>query len=77
LLLCCSKADGTQLKKTLGGNALTAVSFAAAHAGAALAEKQLFLHLASFFHQQMPGKFTLPRPMVNILNGRWGAALGL
>jgi len=63
------KADGTQLKKTFGGNALTAVSFAAAHAGANLLDKQLFLHLASFFHAQLPAKYTLPRPMVNILNG--------
>lgn len=63
------KADGTQLKKNLGGNALTAVSFAVAHAGAAVANKELFLHLAKFFHGQVPAQFSLPRPMVNILNG--------
>jgi enolase len=63
------KADGTQLKQTFGGNALTAVSFASAHAGASLAEKELFLHLATFFHPSAPAKYTLPRPMVNILNG--------
>jgi len=66
-LLC--KIDGTPLKKKLGGNSLTATSFALAHAGAFLTEKQLFLHLASFFHNQLPNKYTLPRPMVNILNG--------
>jgi len=63
------KLDGTNLKTVLGGNTLTATSFAFAHAGAALAEKQLFLHLASFFHNELPAKFSLPRPMVNILNG--------
>jgi len=65
------KADGTRLKTNLGGNALTACSFAIAHTGAILSEKQLFLHLASFFHKegQLPAKYTLPRPMVNILNG--------
>jgi len=63
------KADGTKLKTKLGGNALTAVSYAAAHAGAALANKELFLHLAGFFHLQAPATFSLPRPMVNILNG--------
>jgi enolase len=63
------KLDGTQLKTKLGGNAICASSFALAHAGAFLAEKQLFLYLSSFFHNQAPAKYTLPRPMVNILNG--------
>lgn len=62
-------ADGTQLKTKLGGNAITAASFAIAEAGAKLANKELYLHLASFFHANMPAKFSLPRPMVNIVNG--------
>jgi len=62
-------ADGTQLKTKLGGNAITAASFAIAEAGAKLANKELYAHLASFFHQQVPTKFSLPRPMVNIVNG--------
>lgn len=62
-------ADGTQLKTKLGGNAITAASFALAEAGAKVANKELYLHLASFFHQTLPTKFSLPRPMVNIVNG--------
>ncbi len=50
---------------------MTAVSFAVAHAGANVQNKQLFLHLASHFHgaNALPNQFKLPRPMVNILNG--------
>lgn len=66
-LLCA--ADGTSLKKVLGGNAITAASFALAEAGAKLSNKELYVHLASFFHPSMPTKFSLPRPMVNIING--------
>ena len=62
-------ADGTPLKKNLGGNAITAASFALAEAGAKLSNKELYLHLASFFHAAVPSKFSLPRPMVNIVNG--------
>lgn len=62
-------ADGTPLKKNLGGNAVTAASFALAEAGAKVAGKELYAHLASFFHAQKPAKFSLPRPMVNIVNG--------
>jgi enolase len=65
-ILCA--ADGTQLKKNLGGNAITAASFAIAEAGAQLSNKELFLHLAAFFNSTTT-KFSLPRPMVNILNG--------
>jgi enolase len=62
-------ADGTQLKSKLGGNAVTATSFAIAEAGALLLQKELFLHLGESFHQTLPAKLSLPRPMVNILNG--------
>eukprot|EP00823_Brevimastigomonas_motovehiculus_P004879 TRINITY_DN3341_c0_g1_i1.p1 TRINITY_DN3341_c0_g1~~TRINITY_DN3341_c0_g1_i1.p1 ORF type:complete len:515 (+),score=96.66 TRINITY_DN3341_c0_g1_i1:33-1577(+) len=65
------KADGTAFKTKLGGNSLTAISFALAEAGAALTEKPLFYHLASCFHNhtQIPTRFSLPRPMSNVLNG--------
>lgn len=78
------QADGTRLKTNLGGNAITAASFALAEAGAKVQEKELYLHLAAAFHtgngngssgsgsgsaSQLPSKFSLPRPMVNILNG--------
>lgn len=66
-LLCA--ADGTQLKKNLGGNAITAASFALAEAGAKIANKELYAYLAPFFNATVPEKFSLPRPMVNIVNG--------
>lgn len=65
------QADGTRLKTKLGGNAITAVSFAVAEAGAFVTQTELFLHLAKFFYPagQVPSSFSLPRPMVNIING--------
>eukprot|EP00455_Lapot_gusevi_P033621 TRINITY_DN367_c0_g1_i3.p1 TRINITY_DN367_c0_g1~~TRINITY_DN367_c0_g1_i3.p1 ORF type:complete len:490 (-),score=239.30 TRINITY_DN367_c0_g1_i3:72-1541(-) len=67
-VLC--KTDGTELKTRLGGNALTAASFAVAEAGAKLANKELFEYFAqAFYGDQQPAQFTLPTPMCNILNG--------
>lgn len=64
------KADGTELKTVLGGNAITASSFALAEAGAALTDTPLFLYLSAAYHgANKPAKYTLPRPLVNILNG--------
>ena len=64
-------ADGTELKTKLGGNAITAASFAVADAGALLAKRELFLHLADAYWGKgtTPARYFLPRPMVNILNG--------
>ena len=64
-------ADGTELKTKLGGNAITAASFALADAGALNEKKELFLHLAEAYWGvgATPAKYFLPRPMVNILNG--------
>lgn len=64
-------ADGSELKTNVGGNAITAASFAIAEAGARLAEKELFLHFANAFfgEKDLPKKFKLPTPMVNVLNG--------
>lgn len=45
----CRAKDGTQLKETLGGNAITAASYALAEAGAFVKEVELFDHLASAF----------------------------
>lgn len=54
----------------LGGNAATAVSFAVAEGAAFVQDVQIFEHLARIFHgNNVPEKFSLPRPMVNILNG--------
>lgn len=56
------KLDGTENKENLGANALLAVSLASAHAAANFEKKDLFDYLGN-------GKFTLPVPMMNIING--------
>lgn len=64
------KADGDPLKKNLGGNAITAASFAIASAGATLANEELFHYLARAYHEDTKDmKFRLPTPLANILNG--------
>ena len=57
------QADGTENKDKLGANALLAVSLATAHASANAQGKPLFECLATENH------FTLPVPMMNIING--------
>jgi len=60
--------DGTPTKSRLGANALLGVSMAAAKAAAAAASRPLYAHIA-----QLAGRtgsdYTLPVPMMNILNG--------
>jgi len=58
--------DGTPTKSRLGANALLGVSMAAAHAGAASNRLPLYRHLGSLYGTST---FTLPTPMMNILNG--------
>jgi enolase len=62
--------DGTPTKSRLGANALLAVSMAAARAGAAAETRPLYEHLASL-NGGVPagGRYVLPVPMMNILNG--------
>jgi len=55
--------DGTDNKSKLGANALLAVSLANAHAAANEQKKPLYASLNS------SGKFVLPVPMMNIING--------
>ena len=55
--------DGTDTKSRLGANALLAVSMAAAHAAAKAGEVPLYRYLNS------SGEFTMPVPMMNIING--------
>lgn len=63
--------DGTKTKSRLGANAILAVSLASAKAGALAKNIPLYEHLhnlAGF------GEYTLPTPMVNIVNGGQHAA---
>ena len=59
--------DGTQLKEKYGGNTTTAASFLFADAGANLSEKPLYEYLADIYGYS--NNFSLPIPMVNIING--------
>jgi len=58
--------DGTPTKSKLGANALLGVSMAAARAEAAAKRTPLYKHLAALYGGN---RFTLPVPMMNILNG--------
>jgi enolase len=58
--------DGTATKSELGANALLGVSMAAARAEAARKKVPLYRHLGALYGND---KFTLPVPMMNILNG--------
>ena len=59
--------DGTDNKANLGANAILAVSLAAAKAAAASLGKPLYEHIADL--NGTSGQFSMPVPMMNILNG--------
>jgi enolase len=54
--------DGTDTKERLGANALLSVSLATAHAAANAKNEPLYVHLGT-------GDYTMPVPMMNIING--------
>jgi enolase len=58
--------DGTPTKSRLGANALLGVSMAFLRASAAAAQTPLYRHIGSLYKSD---RFTLPVPMMNILNG--------
>ena len=59
--------DGTENKANLGANAILAVSLAAAKAAAISLGKPLYTHIADI--NGTSGQFSMPVPMMNILNG--------
>ena len=59
--------DGTENKAQLGANAILAVSLAAAKAAAAEQGIPLYAHIANI--NGTPGQYSMPVPMMNILNG--------
>ena len=59
--------DGTDNKANLGANAILAVSLAAAKAAAESLGKPLYAHIAEL--NGTAGQFSMPVPMMNILNG--------
>jgi len=58
--------DGTPTKSRLGANAILGVSMAAARADAASTHRPLYEHIGSLYGNTT---YTLPVPMMNILNG--------
>ena len=58
--------DGTPTKARLGANALLGVSMAAMRAEALAKKQPLYQHIGSLYGN---GAYTLPVPMMNILNG--------
>ncbi|TVZ39822.1 enolase [Alteromonadaceae bacterium 2753L.S.0a.02] len=60
-------ADGTDNKANLGANAILAVSLAAAKAAAADKGVPLYAHIAEI--NGTPGQYSMPVPMMNIVNG--------
>jgi len=59
--------DGTENKEKFGANAILAVSLAVAKAAANAKNVQLFEHIADL--NGTPGVYSLPLPMMNIING--------
>jgi enolase len=60
-------ADGTENKSRLGANAILAVSLAVAKAAAVSAGVPLYAHIAAL--NGTPGRYSMPLPMMNIING--------
>ncbi|MCB5162024.1 phosphopyruvate hydratase [Marinomonas algarum] len=59
--------DGTENKSTFGANAILAVSLAAAKAAATSKKVPLYAHIADI--NGTPGVYSMPVPMMNIING--------
>ena len=60
-------ADGTENKAVFGANAILAVSLAAAKAAAQDKQIPLYAHIAEL--NGTPGVYSMPVPMMNIING--------
>ena len=61
------KLDNTENKGSLGANAILAVSLAAAKAAAQDQDLPLYAHIANL--NGTPGVYSMPVPMMNIING--------
>lgn len=61
------KLDGTENKGSLGANAILAVSLATAKAAAQDQDLPLYAHIANL--NGTPGVYSMPVPMMNIING--------
>ena len=59
--------DGTENKSNFGANAILAVSLATAKAAAIAKGVELYAHIADL--NGTPGQYSMPLPMMNIING--------
>lgn len=62
------KLDGTENKSRLGANAILGVSLAVSRAAALSLKLPLYRYLTKF-NPDFKGKFIMPMPMLNVLNG--------
>ncbi len=74
-LMC--ELDGTPNKSKLGANAILGVSIALTRAAASALGVPLYKHIAGLAGLSTIGKFTLPAPMMNVVNGGQHAANSL
>ena len=63
------KLDGTENKSHLGANAILAVSIACLRAGAVAREMPFYAYTADQFGKSAGESFTMPIPLINVLNG--------
>ncbi len=61
--------DGTPNKSKLGANAILAVSIACLKAGAAAKHLPFYAYVSTLCDPEPTDKFTMPIPMMNVLNG--------
>ena len=71
--LALIELDGTENKKRMGANTMTAISLAVARAGAKANRKELFEHIAQISNNEVK----LPSPCFNVINGGKHASNGL
>jgi len=61
--------DGTDNKSYLGANAVLAVSIACLRAGACALQIPVYQHVAGLCDRPVNGPYTMPVPLVNLING--------
>ncbi len=61
--------DGTDNKSYLGANAVLAVSIACLRGGACVQQMPVYQHVAALCHRPPEGPYTMPVPLVNLING--------
>jgi enolase len=66
---CLLEIDGTPNKSRVGANAILSVSIACLKAGALAEGIPFYQYVASLIYEHPVEKFTMPIPMMNVLNG--------